>query len=44
MRQALQNGLSAQDGRGMLMEQGALALEWWLAVPAPREAMLRAIS
>lgn len=44
MRQALQNGLSAQDGRGMLMEQGALALEWWLGVPAPREAMLRAIS
>lgn len=44
MRQALQHGLTAQDGRGMLMEQGALALEWWLGVPAPREAMLRAIS
>jgi len=44
MREALQNGLTAQDGRGMLMEQGALALEWWLGVPAPREAMLRAIS
>ena len=44
MREALQNGLTAQDGRGMLMEQGALALEWWLGVPAPREAMLEAIS
>ncbi len=44
MREALQNGLTAQDGRGMLMEQGALALEWWLGVAAPREAMLVAIS
>ena len=37
-------GLKTQDGRRMLMEQGALSFEWWLGIPAPREAMLRAIS
>ncbi|MBS1716945.1 MAG: shikimate dehydrogenase [Armatimonadetes bacterium] len=28
------------DGLMMLMEQGALAFEWWLGLPAPRDAML----
>ena len=31
------------DGRRLLMEQGAIALEWWLGVTAPREAMWNAI-
>jgi shikimate dehydrogenase len=37
-------GLRTQDGRRMLMEQGALSFEWWLGIPAPREAMLSAVS
>lgn len=41
---AQQAGLRTQDGRRMLVEQGALSLEWWLNREAPREAMLKAIS
>ncbi len=37
------HGLRAIDGRGMLVEQGALALERWLGVAAPREAMRAAV-
>lgn len=44
LQRAIQCGLRAQDGRRMLMEQGALAFEWWLGIPAPREDMLTAIS
>jgi len=31
------------DGREMLVEQGALSLEWWLSARAPREAMRAAV-
>lgn len=35
-------GLSATTGLGMLVEQGALALELWTGLTAPRAAMMRA--
>lgn len=41
---AAEAGVRTVDGRYMLVEQGALSLEWWLGEPAPREVMLRAIS
>jgi len=31
------------DGRRLLVEQGALAFEWWLGISAPREAMWQAV-
>ncbi|MCH8275677.1 MAG: shikimate dehydrogenase [Armatimonadetes bacterium] len=31
------------DGREMLVEQGALALEWWSGRPVPREPMRKAV-
>lgn len=43
MLEARSHGIAAMDGRRMLMEQGAFAFEWWLNVPAPREAMWEAI-
>lgn len=36
-------GLRVIDGFPMLVEQGALAFEYWLGKAAPREAMLRAV-
>jgi shikimate dehydrogenase len=36
-------GLRICDGRALLVAQGALAFEWWIGVPAPREAMAEAI-
>ncbi len=36
-------GHSAADGLAMLLEQGALAFEWWFGVPAPRDIMRRAL-
>jgi shikimate dehydrogenase len=36
-------GLRARDGMEMLLEQGALALERWLGVPAPRAVMREAL-
>jgi len=36
-------GHRAADGLAMLLEQGALAFEWWFGVPAPREVMRRAV-
>jgi shikimate dehydrogenase len=36
-------GLRAEDGLAMLLEQGALAFERWLGIPAPREVMRRAV-
>jgi shikimate dehydrogenase len=36
---ALAAGHQARDGTGMLLEQGALAFERWMGVPAPRQAM-----
>ncbi len=36
-------GLRADDGLGMLLEQGALAFERWFGMPAPRDVMWRAL-
>lgn len=36
-------GRRAEDGLRMLVEQGASAFETWFSVPAPREAMWRAL-
>jgi len=38
-----QAGRRAEDGLRMLVEQGAAAFETWFDVPAPREAMWRAL-
>lgn len=43
LREASRSGLNTRDGSVMLMEQGALAFEWWLKRPAPRSAMLQAV-
>jgi shikimate dehydrogenase len=43
LRAARARGLRADDGLGMLARQGALAFELWLGVPAPLDAMRRAI-
>lgn len=40
---AINHDLRAVDGKAMLVEQAALAFEWWLGIPAPRRAMLNAI-
>lgn len=37
------NGLAVQDGRRMLMEQGAAAFEFWWDLPAPRDVMMAAL-
>lgn len=42
VRAARETGRRAADGLAMLVEQGALALERWLGVAAPREVMWRA--
>jgi shikimate dehydrogenase len=43
VRAARAAGHRAADGLEMLLEQGALAFEWWLGVPAPREVMRNAV-
>lgn len=43
LKSARERGIPCADGAVMLMEQGALSLEWWLDRPAPRSAMLEAI-
>lgn len=43
VRAATSAGLRARDGIEMLIEQGALSLERWLGVRAPREVMRDAI-
>ena len=43
VREATSAGLRARDGLEMLLEQGALALERWLGVPAPRTVMRDAL-
>ncbi len=43
VRAARSAGHRAADGLEMLLEQGALAFEWWFAVPAPREVMRDAL-
>jgi shikimate dehydrogenase len=43
LRAARRRGLRCDDGLGMLARQGALALELWLGVRAPLEAMRAAL-
>lgn len=43
LRAARARGLRSDDGLGMLARQGALAFELWLGLPAPLDAMRRAI-
>jgi len=43
LRDARMAGLPTLDGRDMLVAQGALSLEWWLGVEAPREVMRAAL-
>jgi shikimate dehydrogenase len=43
LRAANARGLRCANGLGMLAEQGALAFELWLGIPAPRDAMLAAL-
>ncbi len=42
LESASDRGLKTRDGRQMLVEQGALAFEWWLGKLAPRSDMLKA--
>lgn len=44
LKEASIQGCRAIDGKSLLVEQGALALEAWLHVTAPREAMYRAVT
>jgi shikimate dehydrogenase len=37
-------GLRCVDGKPLLVAQGALAFEWWLGTPAPREVMAKALT
>lgn len=43
VREAAAAGHRARDGMEMLLEQGALAFERWLGVPAPRTVMREAL-
>ena len=43
LRSAALRGFKTVDGRELLVEQVALALEWWLGEAVPREPMLEAI-
>lgn len=43
VRAARERGVRADDGKAMLVAQGAHSFEWWTGIPAPREVMLRAI-
>lgn len=43
LKDALTAGCRVVDGRAMLVAQAALALEWWLDVPVPRDVMLAAL-
>lgn len=43
VRAATEHGIRVTSGLGMLAWQGALALELWLGVPAPFDAMLSAL-
>ncbi|RMD74722.1 MAG: shikimate dehydrogenase [Chloroflexi bacterium] len=42
LRTAAMRGAHVRDGRGMLVEQGALAFERWTGHPAPRDVMWQA--
>ncbi|MBL8067407.1 MAG: shikimate dehydrogenase [Armatimonadetes bacterium] len=43
LAEAQKFGIATCDGLPMLVEQGALAFEWWLGREAPRRAMLASI-
>jgi shikimate dehydrogenase len=43
LQEALQHGARVEDGRSLLVAQGARSLEFWLGLPAPRDVMARAI-
>lgn len=43
LEEASKRGHRTIDGREMLVEQGALALEWWLSLRAPRDVMRAAV-
>lgn len=43
VRSARERGHPAVDGLCMLLEQGALAFEWWLGIAAPRDVMREAL-
>lgn len=44
VRAARKSGHAAVDGFCMLLEQGALAFEWWLGIAAPRDVMRSALT
>ena len=44
VRAARKSGHPAVDGFCMLLEQGALAFEWWLDIAAPRDVMRSALT
>jgi shikimate dehydrogenase len=44
VKAARARGHAALDGFCMLLEQGALAFEWWLAIAAPRDVMREALA
>jgi shikimate dehydrogenase len=43
LRSAARFGFKAIDGRQLLVEQAALAMEWWLQKPIERQPMLEAV-
>ena len=43
LSRAIEAGLPAANGLGMLLEQAALAFERWTGLPAPRQAMAAAL-
>jgi shikimate dehydrogenase len=43
LRDAENHGLRTQDGLALLVEQGALALRWWLGIDPPRDVMMEAV-
>jgi shikimate dehydrogenase len=43
LTEAQKHGFQIRDGLNLLVEQGALAFEFWLDQPAPRMAMKRAV-
>jgi shikimate dehydrogenase len=44
VRAARERGHPAADGFCMLLEQGALAFEWWFDIAAPRDVMREALT
>jgi shikimate dehydrogenase len=44
VKAARDRGHLAGDGLCMLLEQGALAFEWWFGIAAPRDVMRHALT